>query len=507
MNIRLLSLALAAVLSLGLFVGCNDNGDTQTTTTTEAVTTTTEEATTTTEEETTTANQEETTAASKKSTTKKQVAATTTSKSKVTYRTMNKTTTTAETESTVVDVTEPTTTTTVKITVPSRSKKTTKDWSHIFPVKVADTIEVRAAAVNNNLNGSQKVKLPSDRAFVTNFNEEWAFTHHPGLTYFNGKWYANFTQGYKDEDAPGQRIVVCSSEDFIHWSEPVVVGPCTENLLVPGTETANICGPIYACDGKLFVSYGATSYPPSKFLNGKFQANADLSNTVSKSFIVMSSDGVNWSEPVTYTGGGGKDTLRQTMTGRWLAAYGTGAFFSDKETPDGLFWEVRGLTADQRNDAIARNNGTTHTESSWYQTKDGILHIMVRSDTGFFWMTESYDNGETWTDLYPTSFGTSSTMWKFGELPDGRIYGVGTSGNASSGRDKLELWLSEDGINFDTCYIIRDEKDSQQRKYGWAKGGLYGYPSVQIRDGYLHVLYSRHKEYMEVSRVKLSDIK
>lgn len=98
-------------------------------------------------------------------------------------------------------------------------------------------------------------------------------------------------------------------------------------------------------------------------------------------------------------------------------------------------------------------------------------------------------------------------MWKFGELPDGRIYGVGTSGNASSGRDKLELWLSDDGINFDTCYIIRDEKDSQQRKPGWAKGGLYGYPSVQIRDGYLHVLYSRHKEYMEVSRVKLSDIK
>lgn len=496
MKIRVFGLMLAAVLSLSLFAGC-DNGDTQTTTTTESTTTT--EVTTTTVTDDTTATEE--VAKTTQSTTKK---ATTTkaTTTKATYRTLG----TVVTQATdPINVTEVTTTTSK--TRASRTKKTTADWSHIFPVKVEAGIEERAAAVNNELNGAQKVKLPSDRAFVTYYDPEWSFTHHPGLAYFNGKWYANFTQGYKDEDAPGQQIVVCSSDDFLTWSKPVVVGPCTENTMVKGQLTANICGPIYACDGKLFVSYSACSYPPSKFdSQGRFQANSDL-ECQSQSFIVMSSDGVNWSEPTLYSGGGGGDTLRQTVTGRWFKAYGITGLFNDDETPNGLYWEAKGLSHTQRNDATARNNGTVHTESSWFQTKDHVLHIMVRSDTGYLWMMESYDNGETWTDLYPTNFGSSSTMWKFGELPDGRIYGVGTSGNASSGRDKLELWISEDGINFDTCYIIRDEKDSVQRRPGWAKGGAYGYPSVQIRDGYMHVLYSRHKEYMEVSRVKLSDIR
>ena len=512
MKLRLTAIVLAAVMSLSLFVGCNDNDDTSATTTTEATTTTTgeEETTTSAEEETTAATEDATTAATKKSTTKK---VTSTTKEKVTYKTLSKTTTavtTAPTNNSVAGVTDPTTTvstSSTRATVPPRVTTTKKDWSHIFPVKVTGTIEERAAAVNNNLNGKQPVKLPSDRALVTEYNKEWQFTHHPGLTYFKGKWYASFTQGYKDEDAPGQRCVVSSSEDFIHWSEPVVVGPCIENSMVAGQLTANLCSPIYTCGDKMFLTYSATSYPPSKFLNGKFQANADLSNTTDKAFVTFTEDGVNWSEPSQYTGGGGMDTLRQTITGRWFAAHGTRGKFSDKANPDGLSWEMKGLSAAQGADATKRNNGAKHTESSWFQTKDNVLHIMVRSDTGFLWMMESYDNGETWSDLYPTNFGSASTMWKFGELPDGRIYGVGTSGDQNTSRNKLELWVSEDGINFDTCYIIRDEDDTKQQGYGWAKGGRYGYPSVVIRDGYLHVLYSRHKEYMEVSRVKLSDIK
>ncbi|MBQ6830430.1 MAG: exo-alpha-sialidase [Clostridia bacterium] len=510
MKTRLFALLLAAVLSVSLFVGCNDNGDqTVTTTTTEATTTTTEESTASSEEDTTSTEGEEPTS-SKKSTTTKKVTTTT---SKKTYRTLpsTATTATAATSDSIDNVTEPTSTgsvTTTKKTVPPRVTTTTKDWSYLFPVKVEGTIEQRAAAVNNKLNGKQPVKIASEKATVTEYNKEWGFTHHPGLAYFKGKWYASFTQGIKDEDAPGQRCVVASSEDFFNWSEPVVVAECLENELKPGTLTANQCSPIYTCGDKLILNYSCTSYPPNKFdSQNRFQANADLSGTVSKSFVITSTDGVNWSEPSTYGGGGGLDTLRQTVTGRWFASHGVRGKYTDKAVPDGLSWNFKGLSTEQRNDATKRNNGAVHTESSWFQTKDHVLHIMVRSDTGYLWMMESYDNGETWTDLYPTNFGSSSTMWKFGELPDGRIFGIGTSGDQYTSRNKLELWISEDGVNFDTCYIIRDEVEPAQKGYGWAVGGRYAYPSVQIRDGYLHVLYSRHKEFMEVSRVKLSDIK
>ena len=495
MKARLLAAALAVVLSLSLFVGCSDNGDADITTTTEATTTTTEETTTTVEEETTSTEEGKVTT-SQQSTTKKKTTTQSTATT-VTYRTLAPTTT-------VVNVTGSTTTT--RKTMAPRVTTTTKDWSHIFPVKVTESIEQRAAAVNNNLNGKQPVKIASEKATVTEYNKEWGFTHHPGLAYFKGKWYASFSQGHKDEDAPGQRAVVASSADFFNWSEPVVVGDCLESDLVPGTLTSNIPGPVYVCGDKLFMVYGATSYPPSKFdSQGRFQANNDLSGTTSKGFVRYTEDGVNWSEPSPYSGGGW-DTLRQTVTGRWFLSYGKSVRYSDDPNPNGLYWLSGGLSASQIADATARNNGATLTESSWFQTKDNVLHVMVRSDNSFLWMMESYDNGKTWTDLYPTNFGSASTMWKFGELPDGRIYGVGTSGDKNTSRNKLELWISEDGVNFDKCYIIRDEAEPAQKGWGWATGGRYGYPSVQIRDGYLHVLYSRHKEFMEVSRVKLSDI-
>ena len=513
MKTRLTAAVLAVMLSFSLLVGCSDNGNTQTTVTgeTTAAATTTEQLLTTTTAETTTAETTTTkrSTAKKTATTTENVTAIVTVPSSITTAS---TTAPIEEGEPVVNVTDPTTTlsistSTSRRTVPPRVTTTKKDWSYLFPVKVEGTIEERAAAVNNRLNGKQPVKIASERALVTEFNKDWAFTHHPGLAYFKGKWYASFTQGIKDEDAPGQRIVLSSSEDFLNWSEPVVIGPCLDNEMVNGQLTSNISSPLFVCGDRMLITYGCTSYPPEKFdYRGRFQANGDLSGITKKSFLIFTEDGVNWSEPVKF-GYASNDTLRQTVTGRWFSSYGTSGRYSDEATPSGFYWLSCGLSGAQRSDATKRNNGANHTESSWFQTKDHVLHIMVRSDTDFLWMMESYDNGKTWSDLYPTNFGSSSTMWKFGELPDGRIYGVGTSGDRYTSRNKLELWISEDGVNFDTCYIIRDEEEPQQQKYGWAKGGRYGYPSVVVRDGYLHVLYSRHKEYMEVSRVKLSDIR
>ena len=69
----------------------------------------------------------------------------------------------------------------------------------------------------------------------------------------------------------------------------------------------------------------------------------------------------------------------------------------------------------------------------------------------------------------------------------------------------LHLYVSKDGYNFDTGYILRDEPYNQQRS-GYAKGGPYAYPEVLFAGEYMYVLYSKQKEVMEISRVKLSDI-
>ena len=65
------------------------------------------------------------------------------------------------------------------------------------------------------------------------------------------------------------------------------------------------------------------------------------------------------------------------------------------------------------------------------------------------------------------------------------------------------LCLSEDGQNFNRQFILRNEAYKQQIP-GLYKGGVYGYPSTVIANGYMYVIYSKHKEAIEVTRVSLS---
>ena len=522
MKIRLFAAALAAVLSLTLFAGCDNGKDTTTTTTTQTTTTTTAEETTTTvesEETTTTTEDDKTTATKKKTTTTKAV--TTTSK-KGAYQIATKATTvntTAPTEP--VNATEAPTVTTSK-TRASRTKTTQKDWSHIFPVKVEKTAEERSLSITNDLKGKQKIKIASDRATVSpHVCSGYTFTHHPGIALKDGRLFVSFTQSFKDEDAPGQRMAVCYSDDFFNWSDPVVAAACAESALVPGKEAANIPRHFFAANGELLLFYGSISYGAECYDEyGRFQPTANTSSIAGYEMFVRSKDGITWSEPERF--GGAVAIPQKSLTGQWIAYANWGvSWLDDGKEPNGLYWSDGGtLTPAQKSDAQIRaaKAGASLTEYSGYQSKDYVFHIMTRSETNKMWHHESYDNGETWTDVYPTNFATTYSYWDFGNLPDGRVFAVGSS-QVNLGRYPLELWISEDGYNFNTCYILRDEYDiaetgdlfvakgQNQHCAGWSKGGQYGYPHVVMDDTYMYVAYSRHKEMMEITRVKLSDIK
>ena len=515
MKIRFFAAALAAVMSMSLCVGCGNQNDTVTTTTT------TEAATTTEGNETTTVTEADKTTASQKSTTKKQTA-TTTSQSKATYRTMNKTTTT-ESKNTVVDVTEPTTVTTTKKTQASRTKATAPAWEKYFPIQVEGTYVERSLSINNDLKGKEKVKIASDRATVSMHDcKEYTFNHHPGIALQNGRLFVSFSQAYKDEDSPGQRLSVAYSDDFFNWSDPVVAAPTLDNQFVKGTQTANIPDSFFAVNGTLYYFYRSNSYGPEYFDQyGRFIADRGYSGMVGQGMMVKSTDnGLTWSTPEIYNSRA-PGIPTKSLLGQWIAyhAYGISWLDAGKE-PNGLYWSGHaGLSSAQKGDADARlaaQNGQL-TEDAGYQSPDYVFHTIIRSETGYVWHTESYDNGKTWTDAAPTNFKSSLSMWEFGNLPDGRVFAIGSTN--PSNRYPLELWISKDGYNFDTCYILRDEYDiaetgapfvakgQNQHCPGHAKGGQYAYPYVVMDDTYLYVSYSRHKEMIEITRVKLSDIK
>jgi hypothetical protein len=63
-------------------------------------------------------------------------------------------------------------------------------------------------------------RLSVERVWIYRPQTAWFYSHHPSLAFFKGRYYAIWSNGRRDEDAPGQRVLIASSEDFQHWTEP-----------------------------------------------------------------------------------------------------------------------------------------------------------------------------------------------------------------------------------------------------------------------------------------------
>jgi hypothetical protein len=145
-------------------------------------------------------------------------------------------------------------------------------------------------------------------------------------------------------------------------------------------------------------------------------------------------------------------------------------------------------------------------EGSFYQTDDGVLHMLLRSDTARLWLTESRDDGVTWSAPVPTQFTDNATKFHFGRLPDGRFYYVGCPDPEPPWqRCPLVLSLSRDGVQFSRHFILAGaDTPYTRRRDGVCKGGDYGYPHTLIHGDALHVIVSRRKEAVEVLSVPLA---
>ena len=143
-------------------------------------------------------------------------------------------------------------------------------------------------------------------------------------------------------------------------------------------------------------------------------------------------------------------------------------------------------------------------EGSFFQTDDGVLHMLQRTGKHRLLVTESHDNGETWSESVPTQFSDCGSKFHCGRLPDGRFYIV-SNPDAVSGRCPLVLSISKDGEDFDQEWIIDDEV-RPLRIPGLYKGGIYGYPHSLIYGDSIYIICSINKEDVHVYRVLLADL-
>jgi hypothetical protein len=360
-------------------------------------------------------------------------------------------------------------------------------------------------------------RLPVERAWLYRPETTWTYSHHPHLAFFGDRTFAIWSNGRRDEDAPGQRILLSTSDDFRTWSPPTPLLDVQPG--VHGEQVLTAAG-FHQHAGRLVAYIGRYEYRPEA-LDDRGQRRPGDKGHMATTLLAMTTTGDgHWEGPLD---------LRlpivpnhgpqRTASGRLIISGNISFPYTDD--PAGLAgWRMTGIYPPSMAAGIVDDSESFWQakdvagwpvglcEGSFYQTGDGVLHMLLRTNTGRLWATESRDDGATWSAPGPTGFSDNATKFHFGRLPDGRFYYVGCPDPEPLWRrSPLVLSLSEDGARFDRHFILADDTTPYaQQVEGMHKGGDYGYPHTLVHGGALHVIVSRKKEAVEVLRVPLAGL-
>jgi len=354
----------------------------------------------------------------------------------------------------------------------------------------------------------------------------WSYVHHASVAHFAGRFHAIWSNGRTHEDDVSQRVMRASSSDGLSWTRPRPLAGPVRGRRRELTLTAGGMHPVTGGrSGTKLVAYlGVWEWSESqKLLPDRRAAVGEHVGTTL--WATWSRTGRRWSRPVDL----GVRCVpnhgpQATSSGRLIIAGALMFPWTDDATGLGG-WRTAGLYPDDLDfeyfddsqgfpRAVRATEGRLPwlCEGSLFETGDGRLHMLLRSQTGFLWESVSRDDGLTWSQPSETRFTDECSKFHFGRLPDGRWYCVSNPDRDrqyhDGRRSPLVLAVSEDGVDFSTGYIVRggEEDWPPQRISGVYKGLGFQYPHTMVHGRWLYVIYSVMKEDVAVSRVRLADI-
>jgi predicted neuraminidase len=146
-------------------------------------------------------------------------------------------------------------------------------------------------------------------------------------------------------------------------------------------------------------------------------------------------------------------------------------------------------------------------EPTIYEAADGTAHMVIRdgAHSGKLVRSVSRDGGRTWSKPVHTNYPDATSKNVTGRLSDGRYYLINNPDPKS--RDPLAITLSPDGWVFGAPAVVR--KDAPERRFeGRAKGNRsLQYPHALEHGKSLWVIYSTNKEDIDITEIKLSDLR
>ena len=339
----------------------------------------------------------------------------------------------------------------------------------------------------------------------------WNYAHHPFLAWFKGRFFLYFSLGRNKEDDVGQRMMVMSSPDFAHWTQAREIAAPQR----PDTGVVIASGPFES--GERMNAYALQfDYSPQVLTDGS-RGPGSRGRENWRFRCLTTTDGERFTETEAPAAFGGNMPVRALRSGRLFSCGGRVSAWTDD--PEGLSgWREAAVfprgwqspEAEKEDHALLPGEVGNHSvdlcEGSFLELPDGELLMLLRSCTPWLWASRSRDGGETWTLPERTDFSDNRTKFFLGRLPDGRYYYIGTPDPfPPRTRHVLALYLSKDGMRFDTHYLL-ENRQFKGRYPGLDKNGVYGYPTALVRDGNLYVTFSINKEMIAVTSVSLSDL-
>jgi len=349
-----------------------------------------------------------------------------------------------------------------------------------------------------------------------------SYNHQAQLTSHRGALVASWTLGVRDEEGPGEDMVFAVSTDQgKSWTPPRVVA-CAE----PGraAKTIVVSSGIRSLGDTLVAYSGHWDRLPEGIMPDGFRTPCNepwVWADVRTEARVSRDCGTSWSAPVVvapnctnymtpFTTQSGRIILPSNLTFPWT---------DDPMGLTGWQWSaVPGLTEGVMDNYFnmaelntLAKTGQSYNEACCYQLADGTLRMMLRNErreTYRLGVSESRDNGLTWSTPVLTEFTDEICRAHFGRLPDGRYFAANCPSlvRPNGYRSKAVLALSKDGTVFDQHYCLGDSPDVSPRQPGLYKGGRFGYPYLHIDGEYGFVIYSIAKEDIGIGRFRLADL-
>ena len=340
--------------------------------------------------------------------------------------------------------------------------------------------------------------LDAKRAIVYYGNEtNGSYNHHNQIAKFNGKYYFAWSNGIRNEEDAGQRVLIAESTNGVHWSEPwVLLTP------QPGESLAHNCVGLHVQGNSLYAFVMTEDTIHDETVTGMRRIRPD-SHEVR---IFKSDDTKNWVQVFTF---GEKvkwifEAPRLTAEGRLLCVCNT-----KSEGPAVLLWPGNDILQMPEFIHVPEPEGASfpYGEATWYQLDSGRIIVFWRDEGAscHLYVNWSDDGGRTFSVPALSDIPDSMSRVYAGRLSDGRYYICNNAIANLLDRSPLMLLLSDDGMEFNRVYMINDSPGSQRCK-GMLKTNGHQYPCCLVDGDLLLVAYDQNKEDTMIEVIDTSKI-